>query len=86
VGTVTIINIKRWHWTVNQKMEVDVEVAWITCNTHNRINDSERNISVVTWESDNPSRRTAMMASAIVSGLHVLNGPRSRKRRFCMTP
>ena len=27
-----------------------------------------------------------MMASAMVSGRHVLNGPRSRKRRFCMTP
>jgi hypothetical protein len=39
-----------------------------------------------TWESDNPSRRTAMMASAIVSGLQVLKGPRSRKRKFCMTP
>lgn len=27
-----------------------------------------------------------MMASAMVSGLQVLNGPRSRKRKFCMTP
>ena len=27
-----------------------------------------------------------MMASAMVSGRHVLKGPRSRKRRFCMTP
>ena len=39
-----------------------------------------------TWERDNPSRKTAMMASAMVSGLQVLKGPRSRKRRFCMTP
>ena len=46
VGIVRIINIKRWHWTVNQKMEVEVAavIACICTHTHklNRINDSKR--------------------------------------------
>ena len=54
---------------------------WSVYKTNNR-----KMIDEITWDSDNPSRRTAMMASAMVSGLQVLKGPRSRKRKFCMTP